>query len=101
KDWKTHGQAALAILLPAMAELPGSVLEAIGYDRLIERIVPSLSPKRRLTLYIAAILGPRLNNLEFFEIAELTPAMTMAALSELAHENILRNTTIGLEFVND
>jgi tetratricopeptide (TPR) repeat protein len=100
-DWKKHGQAALAVLLPAMGEVPGSAMEAIGYDRLIDSILPSLSTKTRLALYLAAVLGPRLNDLEFFEIVELTPARTMAALSELIRGSVLRNTGAGLEFVNE
>jgi DNA-binding SARP family transcriptional activator len=101
KDWITHGDAALAVLLPAMAEVPGSALEAIGYDRLIERIVPALAPRTRVALYLAAILGPRLNDLDCFQIIDFAPAQAMAALSELIECRVLRNTGRGLEFVNE
>jgi tetratricopeptide (TPR) repeat protein len=101
QDWRKHGSAALAVLIPAMGEVPRSALEAIGYDRLIERLLPSLSPRTRLALYFAAILGPRLNELDYFHIIELTPPKTAAALSELIYGNILRNTGNSLEFVNE
>ncbi len=101
QDWISHGEAALAILLPAMGDVPGSALEAIGYDRLIERIVPALVPRTRLALYLAAILGPRLNDLEYFGIIGITAPQTMAALSELLDSRVLRETPKGLEFVNE
>jgi DNA-binding SARP family transcriptional activator/tetratricopeptide (TPR) repeat protein len=101
QDWISHGEAALAILLPAMGDVPGSALEAIGYDRLIERIVPALVPRTRLALYLAAILGPRLNDLEYFGIIGFTAPQTLAALSELLQSRVLRETPKGLEFVNE
>jgi DNA-binding SARP family transcriptional activator/tetratricopeptide (TPR) repeat protein len=101
KDWMTHGDAALAVLLPAMADVPGSALEAIGYDRLIERILPALAPRTRVALYLSAVLGPRLNDLDCFSIIDFTPAQTMAALSELVECRVLRNTGKALEFVNE
>jgi tetratricopeptide (TPR) repeat protein len=102
QDWITHGDAALAVLLPAMsADVPVSALEAIGYDRLIERMLPALTPRTRVALYLAAILGPRLNDLEYFGIVDFSAAQTMAALSELVERRILRTTERRLEFVNE
>lgn len=102
QDWITHGEDALAVSLPAMrADVPGSAQEAIGYDRLIERMLPSLPPRTRLALYLAAILGPRLNDLGCFDTVEFTPVQTMAALSDLVERRVLRNTEKGLEFVNE
>ncbi len=101
-DWISHGDAALAISLPAMkADVPRSALEAVGYDRLIDRMLPSLSPRSRLALFFAAILGPRLNDLECFAMLGLTEAQTMAALSEITQSRILRNSEEGLEFINE
>ncbi|HEY9383755.1 MAG TPA: AAA family ATPase, partial [Gemmatimonadales bacterium] len=102
QDWLTHGDAALAVLLPAMGDdVPGSALEAVGYDRLIERMLPTMTPRTRVALYLAAILGPRLNELECFEVLDFTAGQTMAALSELVQQRVLRNTARGLEFVNE
>ena len=102
QDWLTHGDAALAVLLPAMGDdVPASALEAVGYDRLIERMLPALTPRTRVALYLAAILGPRLNELECFEVLDFTPVQSMAALSELVRQRILRSTERGLEFVNE
>lgn len=102
QDWLTHGDAALAVLLPAMGDdVPGSALEAVGYDRLIERMLPTMTPRTRVALYLAAILGPRLNELECFEVLDFTAGQTMAALSELVQQRVLRNTERGLEFVNE
>ncbi|HEU5217838.1 MAG TPA: AAA family ATPase, partial [Gemmatimonadales bacterium] len=84
QDWVVHGEAALAISLPAMShDMPASALEAVGYDRLIERMLPDLAPRTRTALQLAAILGPRLNDLDCFDIASLTPAQTLAAMTEL------------------
>jgi len=102
QDWLTHGDAALAVLLPAMGDdVPASALEAAGYDRLIERMLPAMTPRTRMALYLAAILGPRLNELECFEVLEFSPVQTIAALSELVQQRLLRDTGRGLEFVNE
>lgn len=102
QDWVAHGDAAMAISLPAMrSEMPESALEAKGYDRLIERMLPGLVPRTRSALQLAAILGPRLNDLECFDIVSLTPAQTMAALSELVARRLLRDVDGRLEFVNE
>jgi DNA-binding SARP family transcriptional activator len=102
QDWLTHGEAALAVSLPAMrADVPGSALEAIGYDRLIERMLPTLTPRTRMALFLAAILGPRLNDLDCFGVVDLKPPQTIAALSELVESRVLRNSGGGLEFINE
>lgn len=102
QDWVAHGDAAMAISLPAMrSEMPESALEAKGYDRLIERMLPGLVPRTRSALQLAAILGPRLNDLECFDIVSLTTAQTMAAMSELVARRLLRDVDGRLEFVNE
>lgn len=102
QDWVAHGDAAIAISLPAMrSEMPESALEAKGYDRLIERMLPGLVPRTRSALQLAAILGPRLNDLECFDIVGLTTAQTMAAMSELVARRLLRDVDGRLEFVNE
>lgn len=101
QDWLAHGEAALAIALPAMSsDMPASALEAVGYDRLIERMLPDLPPRTRAALQLA-ILGPRLNDLECFDIAALTPAQTLAAMTDLVERRLLRDVEGRLEFTNE
>ncbi len=100
-DWKKHGSAALAVLLPAMGDAPGSALEAIGYDRLIDRIVPNLGSRAKVALYLAAILGPSLNDFDSFEIVDLTPTQALIALTELIDNRVLRSIGGKIEFVNE
>jgi tetratricopeptide (TPR) repeat protein len=102
QDWAAHGDAALAVSLPAMtAEVPASALEAAGYDRLVERILSEIPPRTRVALYLAAILGPRLNDLDSFRIVDLTSTQTMAALADLVSYRLLRDVGGQLEFVNE
>jgi DNA-binding SARP family transcriptional activator/tetratricopeptide (TPR) repeat protein len=102
QDWAAHGDAAMAISLPAMqSDMPASALEAMGYDKLIERMLPGLVPRTRAALQLAAILGPRLNDLECFDIVSLTPTQTMAAMSELVARRLIRDVDGRLEFVNE
>ena len=102
QDWVVHGEAALAVSLPAMSpDPPGSALQAAGYDRLIDRILAEISPRTRVGLHLAAVLGPRLNDLDYFRIVDLSGAQTMAALSELVSYRVLRDVGGRLEFVNE
>ncbi len=102
QDWSVHGDAALAVSLPAMrSDMPTTAFEAVGYDRLIDRMLPALSPRTRAALYLAAILGPRLNDIESFSIVDLTPAQALAATSELVTRRVLRDAGAGLEFTNE
>jgi DNA-binding SARP family transcriptional activator/tetratricopeptide (TPR) repeat protein len=102
QDWVVHGEAALAVSLPAMSpDPPGSALQAARYDRLIDRILTEISPRTRVGLHLAAVLGPRLNDLDYFRIVDLSGAQTMAALSELVSYRVLRDVGGRLEFVNE
>ena len=102
QDWAAHGDAALAVSLPSMsADVPASALEATGYDRLLERILSEIPPRTRVALHLAAILGPRLNDLDCFRIVDLTTTQTMAALTELVSYRLLRDVGGQLEFVNE
>ena len=102
RDWLAHPDAPLAVLLTAMrSEVTGAALGAEDYDQLIERILPSLSARHRVALFLAVILGPRLNDFRYFQSLEFSPAQIMAALSELVECRILRSTDSGLEFVNE
>jgi DNA-binding SARP family transcriptional activator len=102
QDWMLHGDAAVAISLPAMqSQMPSSALEAAAYDRLIEQMLPDLTPRTRLTLYLAAILGPRLNDLNLFGIVGLTSTQAMTAMAELSGRRMLRDGGPELEFTNE
>jgi DNA-binding SARP family transcriptional activator/tetratricopeptide (TPR) repeat protein len=102
RDWLAHPDAPLALLLTAMrSEVTGAALGAEDYDQFIERILPSLSARHRVALFLAVILGPRLNDFSYFGFLDMTPPQVMAALSELVEYRILRSTEQGLEFVNE
>jgi DNA-binding SARP family transcriptional activator/tetratricopeptide (TPR) repeat protein len=102
RDWLAHPDAPMALLLTAMrSEVTGAALDAEDYDQFIERMLPSLSARHRIALFLAVILGPRLNDFGYFRFLDLTPPQIMAALSELVEYRILRSTERGLEFVNE
>jgi len=101
-DWATHGDAAMAVSIPAMrAEVPAAALEAAGFDRFLERLLPALPPRTRAALQLATILGPRLNDPESFDLLGLTPAQAAAAMTELMERRLLRDAGSGLEFTNE
>lgn len=101
-DWATHGDAAMAVSIPAMrSEVPAAALEAAGFDRFLERLLPALTPRTRATLQLATILGPRLNDPESFDLLGLTPAQAAAAMTELMDRRLLRDPGSGLEFTNE
>lgn len=102
RDWLAHPDAPLGLLLTAMrSDVRGAALGAEDYDQLIERILPALSARHRVALFLSVILGPRLNDFQYFSFLDLTPAQIMAALSELVEYRILRSTEAGMEFVNE
>ncbi|NOT06916.1 MAG: AAA family ATPase [Gemmatimonadales bacterium] len=102
QDWVTHREMSLAVSIPAMREdVPASAKEAVGYDRLIERLLPSLVPRTRAALYLATVLGPRVNDLECFDLVGLNKAQALAALEELAAARLLRDVNGHLEFTNE
>jgi len=102
QDWIQNPDNPLAVTLTAMSsDVPRAAFEAVEYDQVIDRMLPELTPRHRIAMYLAAILGPRLNDLEYFEVLQLSPAQTMAALSEMLERRLLRSTERGLEFTNE
>jgi hypothetical protein len=102
QDWITHGEAATALSLPAMCtEVPAAALGVSSYDNMLKRLLPDLSPRTRAALNLATILGPRLNDLEFFQLIGLSTAQTILAMNELVDRRILRDSGGGLEFMNE
>jgi len=101
-DWATHGDAAIAVSIPAMrSEVPAAALEAAGFDRVLERLLPALPPRTRTILQLATILGPRLNDASSFRLLNLTPAQAAAGMTELLDRRVLRDAGSGLEFTNE
>lgn len=101
-DWATHGDAAMAVSIPAMrSEVPAAALEAAEFDRVLERLLPALPPRTRSVLQLATILGPRLNDAESLGLLGLTKVQVTAAMAELIERRIIRDTASGLEFSNE
>ncbi|HET9275496.1 MAG TPA: AAA family ATPase, partial [Gemmatimonadales bacterium] len=102
QDWMTHGDAAVALTLPAMqAEVPSTALSVTAYDRVVDRLVPNLSRRGRRALWLATVLGPRLNEFLYFELVGLREGPLVAALSELTSSLVLRDVSGRLEFTNE
>ena len=102
QDWIAHGDAAVVLSLPAMqADVPATAFDVSAFDRAVDRLVPSLSRRGRAALWIATILGPRLNDLSFFALVDLEDHRLIAALAELTACRILREAGGRLEFSNE
>ena len=102
KDWRINGERSLALSLEAMTEEPlAQYAPSDAYRRLLDRLTMGLDPTTRNVLNLAAVLGPRLNDLEMYALMDLSLGQTMSAMSELARIRILRDGTHGLEFVNE
>ncbi len=71
------------------------------YSSLLDRAVQRLEPACRPVLDLAAVLGAKLNNLQFYSMLGLSSAQTVGALEVLVDHGILREGGSGLEFIND
>ncbi|HSE54065.1 MAG TPA: AAA family ATPase, partial [Gemmatimonadales bacterium] len=101
-DWAAHGDAAMAVSIPAMqAEVPAAALEAAAFDRVLERLLPALAPRTRAVLQLVTILGPRLNDPESLGLLGFTPRQMTGAMTELVERRVLRDAGAGLEFTNE
>jgi DNA-binding SARP family transcriptional activator/tetratricopeptide (TPR) repeat protein len=101
-DWAAHGDAAMAVSIPAMqAEVPAAALEAAAFDRVLERLLPALSPRTRAVLQLVTILGPRLNDPESLGLLGFTPRQMTGAMTELIERRVLRDAGAGVEFTNE
>jgi DNA-binding SARP family transcriptional activator/tetratricopeptide (TPR) repeat protein len=102
QDWKAGGEQCLALALEAMTtELGIAETSQRTYRQILERITRSLQSTTQSVLNIAAVLGPRLNDLDMYGIVDLTPGQTMTGLAELVTRRVLRDGMRGLEFVNE
>jgi DNA-binding SARP family transcriptional activator/tetratricopeptide (TPR) repeat protein len=102
QDWLAHGEHSLALSLGAMtADLEVNVATTPPYDQLLQRTLRSLDSADQRVLSVAAILGPRLNDLDWYELADIGLGEAMGGLAKLLALRVLRESGNGLEFVNE
>ncbi len=102
QDWRSNGERSLALSVEAMTAVARMELGPVeSYRQLLDRITNSLDPATRNVLYMAAILGSRLNDMQAYELAGLSVGQTMAGLGTLIATRVLRERGTGLEFVNE
>jgi len=101
-EWIASGESSLALAVPAMREELGNRPPPEDAYRLaLDRIFEGLEPQSRLVLQLAAVLGPRLNDLPFYQIVDLGLGATGQAMGALRSMRLLRETEERLEFVNE
>jgi DNA-binding SARP family transcriptional activator/tetratricopeptide (TPR) repeat protein len=101
-EWIASGEGSLALAVPAMREELGHRPPPEDAYRLaLDRIHESLDPSARLVLQLAAVLGPRLNDLTMYQTVDLGLGTTGQAMSALRSMRLLRETEERLEFVNE
>ncbi|MGH7657425.1 MAG: hypothetical protein ACREL6_04255, partial [Gemmatimonadales bacterium] len=101
-DWSAHGDRALALAVGAMTEdLSTDEPEVETYRALVQRVSAQLDATAQHVLMLAAVLGPRLNELRLYRLVDLTATQTLAALAELARTRVLRDGGRELEFANE
>jgi DNA-binding SARP family transcriptional activator/tetratricopeptide (TPR) repeat protein/type II secretory pathway predicted ATPase ExeA len=102
QDWKAGGEQCLALALDAMTRDIGIAESSQRtYRQILERITQSLQSTTLSVLNVAAVLGPRLNDLDMYGIVDLTPGQTMTGLAALVTRRVFRDGMRGLEFVNE
>jgi predicted ATPase len=102
EDWKLNGDRCLALSLGAMTEEPlADSAPGDAYRKLLDRLSMGLDPTTRNVLNLAAVLGPRLNDLGMYALMDMSLGQTMGAMSQLTELRMLRDGTHGLEFVNE
>lgn len=104
QDWTRHGGQSLAFEFRSMTSRPGGreQPDAEGmYRHLVERVLADLDPVARLVMFAASVLGSRINDLSLYQVADLTTSQTMMGMAALAQRRILRDSPVGLDFVNE
>ena len=102
QDWKASGKHSLALSMDAMTVDYAAASEAhSSYHQILDRITRSLDNTTLNVLNLAAVLGPRLNDLTMYSIVDLSAGQTMTAMAELVARRVLRDGLQGLEFVNE
>lgn len=101
-EWNASGEDSLALAVPAMREELGKPRPPEdAYRMALDRICDSLDPTTRLVLQLAAVLGPRLNDLGMYQIISQGVGSTGPAMQTLQTLRLLRETEERLEFVNE
>ena len=102
QDWLAQGGNALGLAVDAMTvDLGSRVSHPAAYEKALSRLTQSIDPATKTVLYMASILGSRVNDLPMYSLANLTLGQTMAGLAQLTHLRILRDGSRGLEFINE
>jgi tetratricopeptide (TPR) repeat protein len=102
QDWRANGDQSLALTVDGMtADFgTGSAPPAV-YSQLLNKIKHSLNQTTNSVLNMAAILGPRLNDISMYTLADLSIAQTMTGMADLVSRRFVRDGSRGLEFVNE
>jgi DNA-binding SARP family transcriptional activator/tetratricopeptide (TPR) repeat protein len=102
QDWQSNGNHSLSLAVNNMtAELGGAVAPPAVYSEVLERIVRSLDAATHSVLNLAAILGPHLNDVTLYPLADVGIGQTMTGMAELVARRVLRDAGNRLEFVNE
>jgi DNA-binding SARP family transcriptional activator/tetratricopeptide (TPR) repeat protein len=102
QDWRQHGDKALAIALQAMtADLGAGRENLVAYQHLLNSMLKTVEPTTKRVLQVASLLGPRLNELPMYSLANLSLGQAMSGLAQLTELRILRDSMKGLEFANE
>lgn len=101
-EWIASGEESLALAVPAMREdLGHRPPPEDAYRMALERIIDGLDAPTRGVLQLAAVLGPRLNELGLYRIIDLGLGSVGEAMTTLRTMRLLRETEERLEFVNE
>jgi tetratricopeptide (TPR) repeat protein len=102
QDWLAEGKKALGLAVGAMTvDLGVRSSHSAAYEKALSRIARSIDPATKTVLYMASILGSRVNDLAMYSLANLTLGQTMAGLAQLTELRLLRDGSRGLEFINE
>jgi DNA-binding SARP family transcriptional activator/tetratricopeptide (TPR) repeat protein/type II secretory pathway predicted ATPase ExeA len=102
QDWQVSRRDSLAFGIDAMTvHLSQEGSAHLAYQRIIDRVTSLINTTTHSVLNLAAMLGPRLNDLKMYSIVDLTTSQTMTAMAELVALRVLRDGAHGLEFVNE
>jgi DNA-binding SARP family transcriptional activator/type II secretory pathway predicted ATPase ExeA/tetratricopeptide (TPR) repeat protein len=102
QDWQANGDQSLALAVDGMTtdfglgDAPPAV-----YGQLLDKIKHSLNQTTNSVLNMAAILGPRLDDISMYTLADLSMAQTMTGMADLVSRRFVRDSGRGLEFVNE
>jgi tetratricopeptide (TPR) repeat protein len=101
-DWARSGDRSLPLALSAITAELENASEPLGaYQLLLERLTTHLGPHTRAVLNVAAVLGPRLNEMSFYSVADINVGEAITGMTALCQLRLLRDAGAHLEFAND